>query len=257
MGDVSPDLVAQSADGQPTERSFGAGVKASGAGACGRREPLRGAPSPNWSFGYPDRPESARTASDRRGCLQTRRWILQPPVTLQQPASGCGADSQLFGNLSSSPALRRVASTGRDVHDYRYHVDVSLLAGLLQPCNRPFAQPDALLLRNRRQDAQDRVFEEPAGIQVLLGERAVAHAVMRQQRGCKWLSVSSTPSRLNRSSDQNNTRSSFRCEASLKSRWNCSRSECFPVARSIYSWTTVQPCVAAKARSWESWFSGS
>jgi hypothetical protein len=42
--------------------------------------------------------------------------------------------------------------------------------------NRPFAKPNAFLLCDRRQDRQHSVFEDPATVQVLLGEAPVADA---------------------------------------------------------------------------------
>src|SRR5262245_19737480 len=72
---------------------------------------------------------------------------------------------------------------------------------------------------------------------------------------CRWLRVSRTPSRLNRSRLQNSTKSNFRLLASSNRRWNCSPWLCLPVARSTYSWTIVHFWAWANSRSWASWFS--
>ena len=52
--------------------------------------------------------------------------------------------------------------------------------GLCEAGVHPLAEPDALLLCDRGQDRQNGVLEDPAGIQVLLRETAIADAVLRK-----------------------------------------------------------------------------
>jgi len=62
--------------------------------------------------------------------------------------------------------------------------DPAFRSGPFYTCNGPFTQPDAFLPRNRRQNANNGIFKQPAAIEVLLREAAITHAV-----GCQSLEV--------------------------------------------------------------------
>ena len=58
--------------------------------------------------------------------------------------------------------------------------DPAFRSGAFQPCDGPFAQPDAFLPRNRRQNADDSIFKQPAAIEVLLRKAAISDSVGRE-----------------------------------------------------------------------------
>src|SRR5215831_4923372 len=100
----------------------------------------------------------------------------------------------------------------------RPFADAPLLAGLLEPGDRALAYPDTLLLSDRGQNAQYRVFEDPTTIEILLSQASEAYA--------GGLEAPEVVQRLQHalareaSRDQNSTRSNLHVEASAKSFWN-------------------------------------
>src|SRR5580700_4309543 len=129
------------------------------------------------------------------------------------------------------------------------------IAGAGQAGSYAFAESDSFLLRDRGENGNDRIFEDPAGIEVRLGEAAIADAGPSQSvemsEGFKDAFA------VKRSRDQNKSRSKRRRAASRNISWNSMRSRLAPDSRSAYSQEIVQPCFAANSRSCASRFSTS
>jgi len=87
----------------------------------------------------------------------------------------------LFADLPRGPALRvqRADAVAID-HQRTPPADPALLTGLLQTGHHALAETHTFLLSDGRQDAQHSILEDPAAVKVLLGEAAVADAILQQ-----------------------------------------------------------------------------
>jgi hypothetical protein len=139
---------------------------------------------------------------------------------------------------------RAKKGSGAGTHLLRHALLRRLPAGPHDPVRRlgkgRSTGPTSGLLRDHGENGNDRILEDPAGIEVRLGETAITDAGVR---------VSRTPSRVKRSRDQNKSRSKRRCAASRNISRNSMRSRLAPDSRSAYSQEIVQPCFAANSRS--------
>jgi hypothetical protein len=100
---------------------------------------------------------------------------------LKTPVHGRFANFQPESNFGNSfavgfelPDFARVAGCARSA------TDPAPCPRTLQPRNSAFTKPDAFLLRNHGKDRDYGLPEHTAGIEVLLGERAVAYTVLRE-----------------------------------------------------------------------------
>ena len=134
--------------------------------------------------------------------------------------------------------------------DFPFPPEVIRLALAPKPsdrrCRGALTSPNALLLGNGGQDRQHCITEQPARVQILLGERTPFDAGGRQPFEMVQCGLHASRDSLSR--DQNRTKSNLRCRASSNMCWKCGRFEVPPVSWSTYSPATSQPCFAQYSR---------
>ena len=144
------------------------------------------------------------------------------------------AESCLSANRR--PGRASVAQRGNlaSIHGYTRPAEFdTLCAGCFQACPYTLRNADALLLGDRGNDGDYRVLEDPAGIEILLGEAPVADSVGREP--VKMLEGFEHTLVGKPSSAQNNSTSNLRVLASLNIAWNSPRSSVLAVSWSMYS----------------------